>query len=491
MNGHSNGSSNGSTAADTSKPVPLWIAGEEVWTDTTFDVISPSTGEKLWSSSSCSVKEATRAIDAAQNALKTWRKAKPAEIRTIFLKAADIMERRQDELAGYMKSETGALDAFAGFNMHTTIENFRDVAGRAANILGAIPQTATPGQGAFVFKEPYGVNFGIAPWNAPYILGSRAFLYAIATGNTVVLKGSELSPRTFWAMGSVMKEAGLPDGVLSVIYHRTEDAAAVTNSIIENTLVKKVNFTGSTGVGSIIASKAGKELKPVLMELGGKASAIVCEDANIENASWQCALGAFLHAGQICMSTERILVNRKIIDQFATALTAAADKIYSLDSDAPVLVAKPGVEKNKQLRSDAVAKGAKVVAGDIDTHEQSAYRIRPVIIQDVKKEMDIFYTESFGPSVSLIAVDSDEEAIEVANDTEYGLSGAVFTENLGRGLKIAREVDSGAVHINSMTVHDEGMLPHGGVKKSGWGRFNGQWGLEEFLKLKTVTYMES
>lgn len=451
MNGHTNGSSNGSTT-DTSKPVPLWIGGEEVWTDTTFDVISPSSGEKLWSASSVSVKEGAQAVDAAQKALKTWRHAKPAEIRTILLKAADIFEQRREELAGYMKTETGALDAFAGFNMHTTIENFRDVAGRAANILGAIPQTATAGQGAFVFKEPYGVNFAIAPWNAPYILGTRAFLYAIATGNTVVLKGSELSPRTFWAIGSVLKEAGLPDGVLSVIYHRPEDAAAVTNSIIENTHVKKVNFTGSTGVGSIIASKAGKELKPVLMELGGKASAIVCEDANIEHAAFQCALGSFLHAGQICMSTERILVHRKIIEQFATSLKASAEKIYSSDGDAPVLVAKPGVEKNKSLRSDAVAKGAKVVAGNIDTHEASAYRIRPVIIQDVKKEMDIFYTESFGPSVSLIAVDSDEEAIEVANDTEYGLSGAVFTESLGRGLKIARAVDSGAVHINSMTV---------------------------------------
>ncbi|KAK5131368.1 hypothetical protein LTR08_000971 [Meristemomyces frigidus] len=486
MTDHTNGS------ADTSKSVPLWIAGQEVWTDTTFDVVSPTTGEKLWSASSVSVKEATQAIDAAQKASKTWKKAKPAEIRTILLKAADVFERRKEELAGYMKTETGALDAFADFNMSTTIENFRDVAGRAANIMGAIPQTAAAGQGAFVFKEPFGVNLGIAPWNAPYILGTRAFLYALAAGNPVILKGSELSPRTFWAIGSVLKEAGLPDGVLSVIFHRPADAAAVTNAIIENTHVKKINFTGSTAVGSIIASKAGKELKPVVMELGGKASAIVCEDANIPHAAFQCALGSFLHAGQICMSTERILVNRKIIDEFATALKGAADKIYASSADAPVLVAKAGVEKNKQLRADAVSKGAKIVGGgELDTHESSAYRIRPIIIQNVNKEMDIFYTESFGPSVSLIAVDSDEEAIEIANDTEYGLSGAVFTESLGRGLKIARQVDSGAVHINSMTVHDESALPHGGVKKSGWGRFNGQWGIEEFLRLKTVSYMET
>ncbi|KAK5165814.1 uncharacterized protein LTR77_008737 [Saxophila tyrrhenica] len=481
MNGQTNG---------TSTPIPLWIGGKETTTDTTFPITSPSSGKTLWSSSSISPSLATEAVSAAQEAFKSWRKTKPATIRSILLKAADVFERRSDEIAGYMMQETGALEAFTKFNVVGTAEFFRDVAGRAAGVEGVVPRVQGEGQGAFVFKEPYGVVFGIAPWNAPLILGTRAFLYAIATGNTVVLKGSELCPRTFWALGSVMKEAGLPDGVLSVIYHRTEDAAAVTERIIEHPAVRKVNFTGSTVTGSIIAAKAGKELKPVLMELGGKASAIVCEDANIEHAAMQVALGSFLHAGQICMATERVLVHRSILDQFANALSNAAEKVYASSGEAPLLIASSGVEKNRKLLKDAEAKGARVLHGDIDVSEESAHRIRPVVISDVKKEMDIFYTESFGPSVSLIAVGSDEEAVEVANDTEYGLSGAVFTENLGRGLRIAREVESGAVHINSMTVHDEATLPHGGVKKSGWGRFNAQWGMEEFLKLKTVTYME-
>ena len=446
MNGHSNGTS------ASSGPVPLWIDGKEVTTSTTFDVISPNNSEKLWESHGATAKEATQAVEAAQRAFKSWRKTKPAEIRKILLKAADIMESRQQELMGYMKQETGALDAFAGFNMMTTIENFRDVAGRVSGILGFIPQTQAPGTGAFVFKEPYGVILGIAPWNAPYILGVRAFLYAIATGNTVVLKGSELSPRTFWAIGSILHEAGLPAGVLNVLYHKPADAVEVTNTLIEHPAIKKVNFTGSTNVGAIIASKSGKELKPVLMELGGKASAIVCEDADIQKAAFQCALGSFLHAGQICMATERILVNRKIIEPFAEALKGASQKIYAPDAEAPVLVAKAGVEKNAKLLTDATAKGAKVVYGDVAAKEESAYRMRPIIVSDVKKDMDIFYTESFGPSVSLIAVDSDEEAIEMANDTEYGLSGAVFTESLARGLRIAREIDSGAVHVNSMSV---------------------------------------
>lgn len=283
-------------------PVPLWINGKEVTTSTTFDVHSPTTGEKLWTSSSASTAEANLAVEAAQKAFKSWRTTKPAEIQTIFLRAAEIMDSRREELANYMQQETGALRPFVDFNLMTTIDNFRDVAGRAANIQGVIPPTKAPGQGAFIYKEPYGVVLGIAPWNAPYILGARSFIYAIVAGNTAVFKGSELSPRTMWALGSILKEAGLPDGVLNVVYHRTEDAAAVTNALIEHPAIKKVNFTGSTSVGAIIAGKAGKELKPVLMELGGKASALVCEDADVEWAAQQAAAGAFLHAGQICES---------------------------------------------------------------------------------------------------------------------------------------------------------------------------------------------
>ncbi|KAJ9622039.1 hypothetical protein H2203_006920 [Taxawa tesnikishii (nom. ined.)] len=481
-----NGTSNGA-----SYTVPLWIDGKEVTTSTTFPVTAPATHKELWQSAAASPDDATAAVEAASRAFKTWRRTKPAEIRKIFLKAADLMEERIDELASYQVEETGAGEMVAkGFNLPTTIEMLRDIAGRVTGIMGAIPTTVEEGTGAFVFKEPFGVIYGIAPWNGPYILGLRAIAYAIATGNTTVLKGSELSPRCFWAIGSIFHDAGLPAGVLNVIYHRPQDAIAVSDTIISHFAVKKVNFTGSTAVGSSIASKAGKELKPVLMELGGKASAYVCEDADLDAAAFQCALGAFIHAGQICMATERIIVHRKVLEPFSDALKKAAEKIYPASGDSPILVMKPAVERNQRLVKDATEKGAKVVFGDVAAKEDSAYRMRPVIVTDVNRDMEIFYTESFGPTVSLIPVDSDDEAIELANDTEYGLSGAVFSANLGRGLRFAREVDTGAVHINQMSVHDEAAIPHGGVKKSGWGRFNGQWGLEEFLKLKTVTFKD-
>lgn len=197
------------------------------------------------------------------------------------------------------------------------------------------------------------------------------------------------------------------------------------------------------------------------------------------------------------MSTERVLVHKSIKDDFAEAFKKAVGQVFGDDKPAPVLITSAGVTKNKKLIADAVSKGANVLHGDPkvdekhpETNETSATRMRPIIVSDVTKDMDLFYTESFGPSVSLIPVESDEEAVEIANDTDYGLSGAVFTENLARGLRVARQIETGAVHINSMSVHDEANLPHGGVKKSGWGRFNSSWGLEEFVRTKTITFQE-
>ena len=240
-----------------------------------------------------------------------------------------------------------------------------------------------------------------------------------------------------------MQEAGLPAGVLNVIFHRTQDAAEVTSAIIEHPFVKKINYTGSTATGSIIAAQAGKHLKPVLMELGGKAPALVLKDANIETAAQGCTVGAFLHSGQICMSTERIVVHSSIIKEFCAAMKTSLDQIFPKDGPAPVLVTAPPVQKNKKLVSQAVSNGAKIIAGDLDAKESSDTRMRPIVVEGVTKEMDIYRTESFGPTVSIITVDSEEDAVEIANDTEYGLSSAVFTEDLAAGLRVARQIETG------------------------------------------------
>lgn len=325
------------------------------------------------------------------------------------------------------------------------------------------------------------------PRNAPYILGFRAVIYALAAGNTAVLKAPELSPRCFWAIGDCFREAGLPPGVLNIIAHAPSSAAAVTKALIEHPLVKKVNFTGSTVVGRIIAELAGKNLKPVLLELGGKASAIVWRDADLGLAAQECVVGSFLHSGQICMSTERIIVHKDVVGPFEEELKKANAATFK---NAGVLVNSAGVQKNKRLLRDAVSKGATLLNGDINTTESSETRMAPIIVKGVTTEMDLYHVESFGPTVSLFVVESEEEALTLANDTEYGLSASVFTADLGTGLRMAREIESGAVHINGMTVHDEPGLPHGGMKNSGYGRF-GASGLEEWVRTKTVTFQNS
>jgi len=289
-----------------------------------------------------------------------------------------------------------------------------------------------------------------------------------------------------WGLCSVFHEAGLLAGVLNLLVHEPANAAAITQSLIAHPSVKKINFTGSTAVGRIIGKLAGEQLKPVLQELGGKAPAIVWEDANLENAAVQCALGAFLNSGQICMSTERILVHKNVRADFEKKLVGAINHI--IGQDALALITSAAVDKNRKLIQDALAKGASLLYGDATTEEPMKTRMRPIVISGVKSDMEIYQTESFGPTVSLIEIETEEDALRIANDTEYGLSSAIFTEDLRRGLRFAKEIETGAVHINSMTVHDESVLPHGGAKASGYGRFNADHGLNEWVRTKTVTY---
>ncbi|PKS09942.1 hypothetical protein jhhlp_004565 [Lomentospora prolificans] len=469
--------------------VPFFVNGKEHIAERTFDVKSPVTGDVLHACSSASAQDVTTAVETAAEAFKTWKRMTPSRRRDIFLKTAEVMERRREELAKTMMEETGAAADWAGFNITVTVDMLKDLAGRISSVEGTFPPTVDENCGAIILKEPLGVVLGIAPWNAPYILATRAVAFPLAAGNTVILKVSELSPRTIWGVASCFHEAGLPAGVLNTLVHEPANAASITSQLIENPHIKKINFTGSTGVGRIIAKLAGQHLKPVLLELGGKAPAIVWEDADLEQAAQACVLGAFLHAGQICMSTERIIVHKNVAAEFEKKLAAAAEAIFPSSGNAPTLITEVGVEKNKKLVQDALSKGAEILVGDVNTAGSPAKTsMRPIILKGVTTSMDIYQTESFGPTVSIIEVDNEEDAIRIANDTEYGLTSSVFTENLRLGLRFAKEIETGAVHINSMTVHDEATLPHGGTKASGFGRFNTSTGLEEWVRTKNVTF---
>ncbi|KAL2377679.1 hypothetical protein RJZ90_006556 [Blastomyces dermatitidis] len=473
-----------------SSTIPLLLDNQPVITADTFDVISPNTGAVVYKCSSTSVAHAVRAVDSANAAFKSWAKVKPSARRDIFLKVIEIYERRKEELIGYAQEETGSTRMFAEFNWGLGHNLLKDVTGRTLSTAGTVPVMRDEGQSGIVYKEPYGVILSIAPWNAMFVLGLRSIVLPLAAGNTVVLKASELSPKCFWALGDIFREAQLPPGCLNVLYHRPASAAEITTALIAHPAIRKINFTGSTQVGRIIASTAGKYIKPVLLELGGKASTIVLDDADLKKAATGCVMGSFLHGGQICMSTERIIVQRSVIDEFRNHLRETM--ATSNSNPPPVLVSAAPVIKNRNLVSNAVSKGGNILVGDnISTEETpNNTRMDPIILEGITPDMDIYHTESFGPTVSLYVVDTEQEAIQLANDTEYGLSAAVYTENLGRGLRVAKQLESGAVHINSMTVHDEPGLPHGGVKCSGFGRFGGPAALDEFLTTKSVTWMD-
>lgn len=481
-------------AFDSSKAVPLFLDGQAKTTDTTFDVVSPLDNKTCWKSSSASTQDVENAIGSASKAFKSWSKSKPTQRRDILLKAAQLLLEEKDESHIYSSTETGVSEGMFGFEYNLGYEACLATAGLITAVQGSIPTTNDEGRTALMVKEPYGVCLAIAPWNAPHILGLRSILGPIAMGNTVILKGPEASPATYWHFVDVLHKAGLPPGVLNTIYARPQDAIEITNALVANPAIKKVNFTGSTMVGSSIASLCGKYLKPCVMELGGKAPSIVCADADLATAALWCAVGAFEHTGQICMSTERIIVESGVVDEFKKKLSAQMEQMFSNDKPAPVLFNANSVKKNKELLKDALSKGAKTVFGDAEAEESSNTRMRPVIIEGVKENMSLYHTESFGPSVSLYVIpsgeDFEEKALELANDTDYGLASAVFTEDLRKGLRLARGIETGAVHINNMSVHDESGLPHGGAKKSGFGRFNSREGLEEWVRTKIITWKD-
>ncbi|GKZ38734.1 hypothetical protein AbraIFM66950_011170 [Aspergillus brasiliensis] len=470
-----------------SSVIPFWRGGHEVRSESTFPVISPITDNILYRCSSASERDVSLAVEDAQRAFQSWSRAKPHEKRDIFLRAAEIFAQRRNDLFNCVNNETGEGERFFQVEWELIQQMCKDVAGLIQTIQGKHPTVAAPGQSALVLQEPYGVVVGISPWNAPYILGLRACLLPLAAGNTVVLKGPETAPKTTWAIADILHQAGLPAGCLNTVYHRKSDAAQITTALISHPLVQKINFTGSTAVGSIIASTAGRFLKPVLLELGGKATAIVCEDADLQTAALDCVLGAFLNSGQICMSTERIVVNKAVAAEFTQEFKSALTKLFP--EQTLQLVNCESVQRNEKLVRDAMSKGARILS-KVTTRFHRATEMNIVCLENVDESMEIYHNESFGPSASIITVSSDEEAIRSANDTQYGLTAAVFTDNLRRGFRIAKEIHTGAVHINSMTVHDETALPHGGVRNSGFGRFNSSEGLQEWVRTKSLTWKD-
>jgi benzaldehyde dehydrogenase (NAD) len=470
--------------------VKLLIAGRDVPATkaATFDRLNPISGEVATRAAAATAADAKAAADAAAAAFPKWAALGPSARRALLNKAADLLEARAGQFATILSTETGATGGWGHFNVHLAAGMLREAASMTTQISGEVIPSDVPGSLAMGIRQPAGVVLGIAPWNAPIILGVRAIAMPLACGNTVILKASEVCPATHRLIGAVLTEAGLGDGVVNVITHEPKDAEAVAEALISHPAVKRVNFTGSTRVGKIIAAICARYLKPVVLELGGKAPLIVLDDADIEAAVNATVFGAFANSGQICMSTERVIVHEKVADEFASKL---AKRVAALPSGDPrkgdfvlgAVVGKPTVDRVLKLMQEASAKGAQVLCGG----ESDGTIMKGIVVDKVTPDMAIFREESFGPQVSITRVKSAEEAVKLANDTEYGLSASLFTRDIARGIELARQIESGICHINGPTVHDEAQMPFGGVKASGYGRFGGKAGVNEFTELRWIT----
>jgi acyl-CoA reductase-like NAD-dependent aldehyde dehydrogenase len=470
--------------------INLLIAGKDVAATggAVFERRNPVTGQVASRAAAATVADANAAVDAAAAAFPKWSAMGPSARRAVLNKAADALEARTPEFVTLMADEIGATAGWAGFNCFLAAGMLREAAAMTTQVSGEVIPSDKPGCISMALRAPAGVVLGIAPWNAPVILGVRAIAVPLAVGNTVVLKASEICPGVQRLIGRVLQDAGLPEGAINVVTNAPADAARIVEALIAHPAIRRISFTGSTKVGRIIGELSGRHLKPAVLELGGKAPMVVLDDANIDEAVNGAAFGAFMNQGQICMSTERLVVDDKIADAFVTKFAAKANSLPAGDPRGGnvvlgSLVSVEAAEKVERLIQDAVAKGAKLVAGG----RREGSIMDAAVLDHVKPHMEIYYEESFGPVVSVIRASGDDALVAIANDTEYGLASSVYSQDINRAMSVAQRIQAGICHINAATVADEAQMPFGGVKGSGYGRFGGRYGVAEFTDVKWLT----
>jgi aldehyde dehydrogenase (NAD+) len=406
-----------------------------------------------------------------------------------MIKIAEVVERRKDDLVEALRFEGGGWIGKGMFEAGYVPEVFYAAAASNYAAMGEVMPSES-GKFSLAVRRPMGVVTCISPWNFPSLLTARGIAFALAAGNTVVLKPSEETPYTgglFFA--EVFEEAGVPAGVLNVITCSRDNVQAVGDELIDHPAVKGISFTGSTPVGRMIAARAGAHLKKACVELGGKDALIVCEDADLERATQAANFGSFMHQGQICMSVEKILVQEQIFQPFVERFVERASRLKVGDPTkdpshviGPLINDKQAAKVKEQIQ-DAVAKGATVALGG---GVKGRY-VEPTILLNVTPDMLVYRDETFGPVVPVIPFTTDDQAIAIANDTEYGLSSGVITRDESRALAIANRLETGMCHVNCSSVNDEPHVPFGGSKASGLGRHGGRWSHETFTETRWIT----
>jgi vanillin dehydrogenase len=465
----------------------LWINGQYTKPDgdTYFDVLNPLDDSLYCKAAEANEADINIAVDAAHACFKTYAKSLAKDREAMLCKAADLLERDRDDFIDILIDEIGSPMNKAQFEVQYAIGHLRAAAGVARRVVGQTIPSDTLGRLSMSIRSPVGVIASITPFNVPLIKAAKLVASPLATGNTVVLLSSEEAPSLAFRFAQLIHEAGFPAGALNVI---SGFGADIGDFLSGHPLVKTVMFTGSSRVGRHISELCGKQMKRTILELGGKSPLVVLADADLELAVTTAVFSMFLYQGQACMASSRIIVEASLYDAFLTAFTAAASQLSMGDLRDPSTLLGPIISTRQRNRvrshiENAVENGATLVTGG----EWEGNRCQPTILANVTKEMTVCYEETFGPVTSIYSAANLEEALELANDTQYGLSAAVCTNNLNNALMMAENIDAGMVHINAPTLYDEPHVPFGGTGDSGFGREGVEVDVDALTEWKWIT----
>lgn len=451
----------------------------------TFERLSPVDGAPVTVAAAAGPDDARGAANAAAAGFARWRATPAAQKREILLAARDRLVAHSEELVEIAQRELGATADWIRFNTAIAARVFDEAARLPEQIERWERTSKRDGITSIQVREPVGVVLAIAPWNAPVTLAVRAIVWPLACGNTVVFKGSELCPKLHERVVDILCDAGLPEGAVTSVLHAPERAEAVVDALASHPAVRRINFTGSTRIGRRVAEIAARYLKPCLMELSGKAPLIVLADADIAAAAQSAAFGAYFNQGQICMATERVIVVEAVADAFVAEMEAQCAALLTRKQRHKVgdLISADSSARVRMLIEDALSRQAVLRVGG----EVTGTHVQPTLLDRVTSEMLIYREESFGPVAAVIRARDEDEAITIANDTEYGLVASVYTADVARARDLAARLETGVCHINGPTVFDDPAMPFGGVKASGYGRFGGEAVIEEFTELRWIT----
>ncbi|MDN5752281.1 MAG: aldehyde dehydrogenase family protein [Nitrosospira sp.] len=452
--------------------------------------VDPYRGDILVSITGANADDVDEAYKKAAEAGRDWAAATPQARRDVLLRAAEILIERKEEIAELLIRETGGTRAKAETEWSLVYEGTLEASTYPFRMKGEILPTGIPGKEGRVYRQPVGVVGVISPWDFSLQLTNRSVAPALATGNAVVLKPASTTPITGGLLfAKIYEEAGLPPGVLSVV---VGGGSEIGDAFVEHPIPRVITFTGSTEVGRHIGELCGKYLKRAALELGGNTPFIVLEDADQDLAVNVAVFGKFLNAGQICMAINRIIVDKKIHDEFLERFT---ERVKALkwgdpaqgDTDMGPIIERKQFDNIRTLVDETIKAGARVV---LDGPSQGLV-MHPVILAEVTNDMPAARNEIFGPVAPIIKADGEEEAIRIANDTEYGLSSAICTRDLEKGVALAKRIEAGMTHVNDIPINDVANSPFGGVKQSGIGRFGGEWALREFTTEHWITIQQT